>query len=170
MSQAIHGRFTFAVLCLLVSGICDAFDGMIARTKKDRTEDEKNFGIQLDSLFDVVWFGFFPAFLCYHMGVNGYIGMAVVFLYCLCAVIRLAFFNVLEAKRQKVETGCGKAYHGLPVTSAAIVLPLVYILRFFVPEGAFSVILHLVLLVVAFLFVLDFRVPKPDWSKILFKK
>lgn len=48
MTQAIHGRFKTAILCLAISGLCDMFDGKIARTKKDRTEDEKAFGIQID--------------------------------------------------------------------------------------------------------------------------
>lgn len=168
MERAVHGEFTIAVVCLLISGICDAFDGIVARSKKNRTEDEKNFGIQLDSLCDVVSFGVFPAFLCYHMGVNGIPGRLLVFLYCLCAVIRLAFFNVLEAKRQKEEGGCNKSYRGLPVTASAIILPIVYLFRFFLSEALFIKLLHVFLGAVAFLFVLDFSVPKPDWKKILF--
>ena len=68
MTQAIHGDYKAAIFCLALSGICDAFDGRVARSKKNRTEDEKNFGIQLDSLCDVVCFGVFPALLCYLLG------------------------------------------------------------------------------------------------------
>ena len=170
MIQAAHGRFTAAVLCLLLSGICDAFDGTVARTKKDRTEDEKAFGIQLDSLCDVISFGVFPAFLCFFMGMDGFLGTVIVFLYCLCAVIRLAFFNVLEGKRQQVEGGSNKTYRGLPVTSVSIILPLAYVLRFFVPQAFFAKLLHVVLLVTAFLFILDFPVKKPDLKKTESKK
>ena len=56
MTQAIHGRFKAAVFCLALSGLCDMFDGKIARSMKNRTEDEKSFGIQIDSLCDVVCF------------------------------------------------------------------------------------------------------------------
>ena len=170
MSRALQGEFGLAIICLAVSGICDAFDGMVARTKKDRTEDEKAFGIQLDSLCDVVCFGFFPAFLCYRMGADSPIGMAVVMIYCLCAVIRLAYFNVLEAKRQQSENGCGKFFRGLPVTSAAIVFPIVYLFRFLVSEIIFKVLMQVVLFVMAFLFILDFKVPKIDWGKVIFRK
>ena len=62
---ASKGSFTAAVVCLMVAGICDGFDGTVAKTKKNRTEDEKAFGIQLDSLCDVISYGVFPAFLCY---------------------------------------------------------------------------------------------------------
>ena len=162
---ADQGRFTGAVLCVLTSGIFDAFDGTVARTKKNRTEDEKAFGIQLDSLCDVVAFGVCPAFICYSMGTDGVLGVAFAMLYCLCAVIRLAFFNVLEANRQKTEGGCNKYYRGLPVTSISMIFPLIYFLRFAVPEQVFVWILHGMLAVVAFLFVLDFKVKKPDFSK-----
>ena len=57
MTQAISGRFRTAIVCLALSGLCDMFDGKIARTKKNRTEDEKLFGVQIDSLCDVVCFG-----------------------------------------------------------------------------------------------------------------
>ena len=167
MAQAAEGAYTAAVLCLIGAGICDAFDGTVARTKKDRTEEEKVFGIQIDSLCDVVSFGVFPAVLCYHMGVDGLWGLLCIFLYCLCAVIRLAFFNVLEEKRQKTEAGCNKFYRGLPVTSISIIFPVFYNFRYLLPEAAFEVLLHILLLVVAFLFVFDFSVKKLDVHKLL---
>ncbi len=167
MVLASRERFTAAVLCLLLSGFCDAFDGVVARTKKNRTDDEKGFGIQIDSLCDAVSFGVFPAVLCYHLGVDGFAGLLILFLYCLCAVIRLAFFNVLEGNRQKSEGGCNKTYRGLPVTSVSILLPIVWLFRRLMPVQAFLALLHVVLAVTAFLFVLDFSVKKPDWSKLL---
>lgn len=162
MVSASRGSFDTAIICILFSGICDAFDGTVARTKKNRTEDEKNFGIQLDSLCDVVSFGVAPAFLCYRMGVDGVFGLICVCLFSLCALIRLAFFNVLEAKRQQVEEGCNKYYRGLPVTSISIIFPLVYLLRGCCAEEIFTGILHIMLILVAFLFVLDFKVRKID--------
>ena len=167
MVQASKGSFTAAILCLMVCGICDAFDGMVARSKKNRTDDEKAFGIQLDSLCDVISFGAFPAFLCYCMGVDGVFGLICVCLYCLCAVCRLAFFNVLEAKRQQTEGGSNKYYRGLPVTSISMLFPLVYLFHGLFTAEVFALILHGMLLVVAFLFVLDFRVKKPDPKKLV---
>ncbi len=160
MVLASNGRFTAAILCLAFSGLCDGFDGTVARTKKNRTEDEKAFGIQLDSLCDVVSFGVFPAFLCYCMGVDSVFGLVCVCLFSLCAVIRLGFFNVLEAKRQQTEDGAAKFYRGLPVTSISIILPFFYLLRKPMGSPAFIVVLHILLLTVAFLFVLDFKVKK----------
>ena len=167
MTRAIHGDYKLAIFCLAFSGICDAFDGRVARMKKNRTEDEKNFGIQLDSLCDVVCFGVFPALICYLLGVRGFLGVALVLFYCLCAVIRLAFFNVLEAKRQQTEGGATKTYRGLPVTSIAFILPLTFWLQFILPEIAFFILLHAVLLVVGFLFIFDFPMPKPGLKAII---
>jgi len=167
ITQAIHGDYKTAIMCLAFSGICDAFDGRVARSKKDRTEDEKNFGIQLDSLCDVICFGVFPALICYLLGVRGVLGLPIVFFYCICAVIRLAYFNVLEGKRQQVEGGCNKTYRGLPVTSIAFILPLAFWIQFLIPDMAFLVLLHLVLLLVGFLFVLDFPLKKPGLREIL---
>lgn len=167
ITQAIHGDYKQAIFCLAFSGICDAFDGRVARTKKNRTDDERAFGIQLDSLCDVICFGVFPALICYLLGVRGTLGLFLVFFYCTCAVIRLAFFNVLEAKRQKEEGGCNKEYRGLPVTSIAFILPLTFWIQFIVPEFWFLVLLHVMLGVVGFLFIFDFKIKKPNLKLIL---
>ncbi len=162
MTQAIHGHFKTAIFCLALSGLCDMFDGKIARTKKDRTEDEKAFGIQIDSLCDVVCFGAFPALICYLLGVRGVLGLLVISVYCVCSVIRLAFFNVLEGRRQQTEGGANHYYHGLPITSMSVVLPLIFMTQFFLPDFVFLVLLHLVLLAVGILFIVDFPFRKPN--------
>ena len=167
MILSSQGNFTAAIGCLFLSGFCDAFDGIVARSKKNRTEDEKAFGIQLDSLCDVVCFGVFPAFLCYHLGADGIVGMVCIFVYCLCAVCRLAFFNVIEGKRQQTEGGSNKFYRGLPVTAISIIFPVLYWFRFLLPQEIYIAMLCVMLAVVAFLFVLDISVKKPDWKKIL---
>ena len=162
-----QGRFTAAILCLLFSGLCDGFDGAVARSKKNRTDDEKAFGIQIDSLCDAVSFGLFPALWAYFYGLKGIVGIAIVALYSLCAVIRLGFFNVLEGKRQQTEGGCNKSYRGMPVTTISILLPLVYLLCSFLPERVFPVALHFLLALSAFLFVLDIPVKKISLDKLI---
>lgn len=165
--NASAGNYTTAIICLLASGISDAFDGAVARTKKNRTDDEKSFGIQLDSLCDVVSFGIAPALLCYYMGVDGILGLIIICFYCMCGTSRLAFFNVLETKRQKKETGCAKSYRGLPITSISIIFPIVYLLKNLVTKKVFTIILHIMLVVIAFLFIIDFSIKKFDFGKFL---
>lgn len=166
MTQAIHGRFKTAIFCLALSGLCDMFDGKIARAMKNRTEDEKSFGIQIDSLCDMVCFGVFPAMICYLLGVRGIVGMIVIAIYCVNSVIRLAFFNVMEAKNALVSEDGQKFYKGLPITSMAIVLPLVFMVQFFIPDWAFRICLYLALLIVGILFVVDFKLKKPKNSTL----
>lgn len=165
--QAARGHFSLAIICLAFSGFCDMFDGIVARTKKNRTEDEKNFGIQLDSLCDVVCFGVFPALLLYYSGVQSTAGIAILFFYVLCGLIRLAFFNVLESNRQKTEGGCAKFYRGLPITSAAIVFPFFHLLAPVLPDVVNTALHHALPLLMGFLFILDIRVPKIDFGKLL---
>lgn len=170
MVCAHRGRFALAVCCLVVSGVCDMFDGVVARSKKDRTADEKNFGIQLDSLCDVVCFGVFPAVLLYLNGVTSIAGIAVLIFYVLCAICRLAFFNVLETKRQTMEDGCAKGYRGLPVTSSAIIFPLFFLIDSLLPPGLEDALCYALPALAGFLFILDFSVPKIDIGRLLHRK
>ena len=55
------GHPYIGVFFLLLCGLCDAFDGRVARTKKNRTDFEKKYGVQIDSLSDLVAFGVLPA-------------------------------------------------------------------------------------------------------------
>ena len=166
---AFDGQIMWAILCVGISGFLDMFDGVVARTKKNRTEDQKNFGIQLDSLCDVVCFGVVPAIILYFSGVDEIWGIAFLIFYVLCAVIRLAFFNVLETKRQRSEGGCAKAYRGLPVTTAAIILPACFLVGLVLPDNVMNVIHHVLPVVVGLMFITDVRVPKFDVTK-LFRK
>ena len=170
MRFASQGRIGLAVGCLILSGICDMFDGTVARSKKNRTADEKSFGIQLDSICDVIAFGVAPAVLLYFCGANTVFGVTTLVFYVLCALIRLAFFNVLEINRQMHEDGCAKEYRGLPVTSSSILLPIVFLVGLALPAAVNRVIAHVLPLVIGFLFILDFRIPKIDLAKVLSKK
>ncbi|SHJ37742.1 CDP-alcohol phosphatidyltransferase family protein [Lutispora thermophila] len=161
ITQLINGRFRTAICCLALSGLCDMFDGKIARTKKDRTAEEKLFGIQIDSLSDVICFGIFPAMISYMLGVRGVVGGLIITFYCIAAVIRLGFFNVLETRRQQEEDGANKYYYGLPVTSISVILPLVFLLNFVLPPGMLEYVLMGNLLVVGILFIVKFKFMKP---------
>lgn len=118
-ASAMHLRW--AIFFLALSGLCDMFDGKVARTKKNRTEDEKAFGIQIDSLCDLVSFGVLPAVIIYQSA--GGASLYISGFYLLCAVIRLAWFNVDEEERQSVSSEARQVYYGLPVTTAALILP-----------------------------------------------
>lgn len=159
---AVTGHPKWAVFCLALSGLCDMFDGKIARTKKNRTEDEKQFGIQIDSLCDVVCFGVFPIVLCYELGMRRIYSMAILVLYGLAGVIRLGYFNVMETKRQQETSENRKYYQGLPITSMSVVLPLLFVVSLILPGYRwFLYALHITVAVVGILFVAAFKFRKP---------
>lgn len=166
MTFAHAGMFGAAIFCLALSGFFDMFDGKVARRKKDRTDDEKLFGIQLDSLCDVVAFGAFPAYLCYCMGVQGRLGFLAIIFYSICGVIRLAYFNVIETNNFFSEEEHEKVYYGLPITSSAVIFPLVYLLRGIFTTATYNAILTVLLFGVGMLFISNFKLRKPS-NKLL---
>lgn len=125
--MSINGKYWNAVLCLMLAGVCDMFDGAVAATK-ERDRMAKNFGIQIDSLSDLVSFGVLPAIIVYMISDKNPLAGAIAAAYTLCALIRLAYFNVLEEERQKQTTESRKSYLGVPVTTIAIFLPAFYVL------------------------------------------
>ena len=165
MILTFQGFAKYALFCLAFSGLCDMFDGKVARLKKYRTEDEKRFGIQIDSLCDVVCFGAFPMILCYSIGMRGPAGISILVFYLIAGVIRLAFFNVMEEKRQDETDEARKYYQGLPITSIAIILPLFCTLRPLLGHRFLSE-LHICILTVGLLFIINFPLRKPGWKML----
>ena len=135
------------------------YDGTIAKRVK-RSDDAKKFGIEIDSLCDLVCFGAFPVVIGFSLGMDHWYSRIAYMLYILGAVIRLAYFNVTEEQRQASTAARRKHYQGLPVTSVALILPIVYQIRRFYPEQ-FPYIYVLTIFIIALLFVIDFKVFKP---------
>lgn len=160
MMITVDGHYKYAVIFLAISGLCDMFDGKIARAMKNRSEDAKKFGIQIDSLCDVICFGAFPIILCYRMGMNGVIGMIFLMVYGVASVIRLGYFNVMEEKRQEETDGNRKYYQGLPITSIAVALPLLYVTKPLL-QGNFIIFVHIMVLLIGVLFITNFKFKKP---------
>ena len=95
---AANGQFVHAAIAVFVAGLMDGIDGRVARL----TGTSSDFGVQYDSLADLVSFGLAPALVMYHWslsalkfdgGVMGRVGWVVAFLYAACAALRLARFN-----------------------------------------------------------------------------
>ena len=159
---AFDGNIKGALLCLIFSGICDMFDGKIASTKKNRTRSDRLFGIQIDSLSDLVCFGVLPSVVVYALGGPGW-RVVPCGLYVLCALIRLAWFNVDEETRQDYDTGRRKVYLGLPVTNAALIFPLLIGLGTHW-HWPLKTMAPVVLLLVAAAFLTPFSIRKPSLS------
>ena len=172
---------------LLFSGLCDTFDGKVARSKKDRTEQMKKFGIQIDSLSDLIAFGVLPACIGIAMirrGLEGttlpnfrffsvgsetivyqVISIMIAIFYVLVAMIRLAYFNVLEEEDENRDESGQKVYTGLPVTSAALVFPAVLLIHIFV-KADLTLLYFGVMIVMGFLFISKIQIKKPENRQI----
>lgn len=145
-----------AIPLLIIAGVCDMFDGTVARMCK-RTQIEKDFGVQLDSLADTVSFVVFPACMLTHMGNYSIASMIIACAYVFAGIMRLGWFNVT------VEENKG-FFQGLPVTLSAVIVPAVYvILTFFKVSGfAFELSMYITFSLIAFLFIFNFRLNKPN--------
>lgn len=149
-----------SLICLMIAGFCDMFDGKIASTM-DRTKQEKRFGVQIDSLSDLICFGVLPALIVYRCSGGGFPSVLISAAYVLCALIRLAWFNVDEEHRQDSEENGRTTYLGLPVTTSALLIPSLIgsgqLLK--VPADVFC---PWVLLPIAVAFVSPFKLRKPE--------
>ena len=151
----------YALVCLMLAGICDMFDGTVAATKKNRSDDEKKFGIQIDSLSDLICFGVLPAMIVFCLWPQILLVRVISSSYVLCALIRLSYFNVLEEKRQNEESGSRTSYLGLPVTTAAMIMPALYLICNKLQVQNY-LIYCLVLLVVGGAFISTIHIKKPS--------
>ncbi|MBQ5735972.1 MAG: CDP-alcohol phosphatidyltransferase family protein [Lachnospiraceae bacterium] len=158
--MAASGNPVISIICLLFSGFCDMFDGKVARTKKDRTDAEKKFGIQIDSLSDLVCFGVLPAMVGYAIGMRRPIQILVLCVYVLNALIRLAYYNVTEEERQANTSEVREYYEGLPVTASALIIPLLFCLRIYFIH--FTLAYTIVLGMIAIAFISPIKIRKPD--------
>ena len=165
--SASRGNLFAAILFLMLAGMLDAFDGRIARTKKNRTDTEKRFGIQIDSLNDLVCFGVLPAAIGTAMGCTAIWFLTTMAFFTLCALIRLAYFNVMEEERQEGTSEVRKFYLGVPVTSASSIVPAYYLLSLY--GGLTDYIVYAIgLFVLGVAFIAPVRVTKPGLKGILF--
>ena len=112
-AQQLYG----AALAIFFAIFFDGFDGRVARL----TKTQSDFGVELDSLADVISFGVAPAILAYKWALAplGFAGVVVCFSFATCGALRLARFNVLA---QRKAPGSSKFFTGLPIPLAAGVL------------------------------------------------
>ena len=144
----------YSLIFLILAGICDMFDGKVARMCK-RTKEEKEFGIQIDSLADTIDFVVLPVVIMLSLGMYRIIDVVAYTLLMLCGISRLGFFNVNASMDNPV-----KYYSGLPVTSTAIIYPLLGLLHGQISECLFQNIFLGATFLIAFLFVAKIKVPK----------
>ncbi len=115
-----HGRLEAAAIAILIAMVFDVLDGTSARL----TDSTSEFGVEYDSLSDLISFGLAPGFLIYAWALKspGMLGAAIMFAYVACGALRLARFNVIVAS-----SGDNRFFTGLPIPAAAGFISTFYI-------------------------------------------
>ena len=129
---ASSGKFELCAAAIIFSAIMDGLDGKVARLTGTASE----FGVQYDSLCDLVAFGLVPAFMMYSMYLNQFnrLGIAVAFLFAACAALRLARFNVSTAVVPK------KFFIGLPSPAGGCALAAFVFFTQYIPAELSSIV------------------------------
>jgi CDP-diacylglycerol--serine O-phosphatidyltransferase len=111
---SLKGNYIHAAWAIMIATIFDGLDGWVARLTHTTTK----FGIELDSLSDLVAFGVAPAVMLYKWGLFlfGRIGWAAAFLFMVCGALRLARYNIQMGSTES------KAFTGMPIPGAAAVV------------------------------------------------
>ncbi len=146
---ALRGNLKISAIFLIVAGLCDLFDGFIAR-KTERTDTEKLFGKELDTITDAVSFCAVPSIIVYSQISAVWYGLLICAFYILCGVIRLSHFNSTAEPDKPLNY-----YTGLPVTYVALILPVVLLFDS-------SAATLTVFAVTGLLYILKIKIPKPE--------
>ena len=161
MIEAVNGEFAAAAWFIMLSLILDGLDGRVARM----TNSCSQFGVEFDSLADIVSFGVAPAILIYmFVGQEfGRFGIVVSALFVIFGAIRLARFNVMTATTEP------SVFIGVPIPTAAVFLSVLVLLFGRYSELAdFKVVILIMAVFVSLLMVSNIRYP--SFKKIDFKK
>ncbi|MCU7922774.1 MAG: CDP-alcohol phosphatidyltransferase family protein [Candidatus Thiodiazotropha sp. (ex Dulcina madagascariensis)] len=150
---AVLGIFPAAMIGLLWAVFFDWSDGIIARRMQDRTDEQRTFGGQLDSLIDIVSFGICPAVVLLSYGQFSPWFIPGAFIIVATGVIRLSYFNVFGLVGEST-------YMGLALDNNALILAFIFLFDGLVSQTTFTVILYASLMGLAALNVASIRTPK----------
>ena len=150
---AIVGNFPAAMIGLVWAVFFDWSDGNIARRMKDRTDEQRKFGGQMDSLIDIVSFGICPAVVLLSYGDFSPWFIPGAFLIAAAGVLRLSYFNVFGL--------AGKtSFQGLAIDNNGILLVLLFAINSFVSASSFTTLLYITIVALAALNVSPIKTPK----------
>ena len=131
---AMRGQPAGAAIAMIVTGIVDLFDGVVARRLK-RSDESRTFGQRLDSLVDACAFGMTPVVFVTSLGMNALWQQVMAALIPVSVVWRLAYFDTVGLQVSSTSSGPGANYYvGLPSTYVALFLPLICLVGIYDPE------------------------------------
>ena len=150
---AIKGNFPASIICVLWAVLFDWYDGIIARKMKGRTKEQGVFGVQLDSMIDIVSSGILPAVFLLSYGNYSAWFMPGAFIIVAAIAIRLSYFNVYGLIDSKT-------YLGLSVDNNGLILAFIFLFDDFFSHTVFSIILYTLLMILSALNLASIRTHK----------
>lgn len=152
-----QGNTAVAMLAFACAGLCDMMDGRIARSSGTTGQRIRFYGVQLDSLCDVISFGIVPCFMAFWLGYRDTPDILIYLLFSVCGATRLANFNMEVA----MDSPNLRSSHftGLPIPFSVIIFPLLTIVH--VLAGPVAWLFRVVFLLVGLGYILRIRIPKP---------
>ena len=156
---SLIGVYEAAMIGMIWAVAFDWGDGMIARRMKGRTADEQTFGVQLDSLIDIVNYGAAPAILLLSYGQFEPLFLIGAFVMIASSALRLSYFNTFGLSG-------GTKYTGLALDSNSIILVFIFLFEGLFSTGTFSIILYISGLTLATLNVSQIKTPKLNGNPI----
>jgi CDP-diacylglycerol---serine O-phosphatidyltransferase len=163
MVSSVSGHFEVGAVMIVIAFVCDGLDGRVARASRTSSQ----FGVEYDSLSDVVAFGVAPAMLAYSWALKpiGSFGIGVTGLFVMCAALRLARFNVQTATVDK------SRFVGLPVPGAAAMMAgLVLAYSYFELDSPRTLCTIMVPITLALGGLMISRVPYPSFKTMKLEK
>jgi CDP-diacylglycerol--serine O-phosphatidyltransferase len=157
--SAINSHFELAAVMILIAFVCDGLDGRVARLSRTSSQ----FGVEFDSLSDVVAFGVAPAGIayCWSLRMLGTWGVVIAGMFVICAALRLARFNVQTGSSDK------RRFVGLPVPgAAAMIAGCVLAYSYFEFESPHALVTVMAPLTVALAALMISRVPYPSFKTL----
>ncbi|RPI77713.1 MAG: CDP-diacylglycerol--serine O-phosphatidyltransferase [Desulfobacteraceae bacterium] len=160
--SSIQNQYEIAAIAILVAALFDAMDGRIARL----THTTTHFGMEFDSLADLVAFGVAPGVLAFQWGLTsfGQLGWLAAFMYVICGALRLARFNVQKQYSDP------SYFRGLPIPGAAFLIATAILFMDSVAVFNEDRALVFIIMIYGLSFLMVSTIPYPSFKKVDLKK
>ncbi len=141
-------KIDYAVILLVASGVCDGLDGAFAK-KFRKPGQNPEYGVQLDSLADIVCSGIFPVIICLSLGFTKWWNAIIYSFFMICGITRLVYYNINSSKNS--------FYKGVPITVSTFLIPIVYCFT-----KTSNLVYSIIFSLLGICYVLDIKIQKPN--------
>ena len=163
---AFMGHYKAAIVVYMLAGLCDLFDGRVARATDNGDMKRRTFGVQIDTVSDVISFGVAPGVLAYAMGFRDVADVVIYIIFACLGAIRLAYFStqaITEAPGMKMT-----CFTGMPIPTISFFLPPLALLMTCVAPETMHWVFKAVYAIIGISFVINVKIKKPGNAFAIF--